>query len=313
MLKDSLRKLRRKNRMSQEELADRLFVSRSLIFFVVILLLFALCSCALTKTRNTVLSVRNAQLNRENLEHAYDLDGDPIVSINDQKESDTITVTFVDIQYDLKYKDTIEYVIGEVSVDEYVPVDNNNQCVVLLLPDGEIYAILASSIGKIDIESTADEMTVKHAVEFYLKEEIDFGLFDYCDITCSLPDISNGFGLYSFVWYNKIGDVGTDHTINLCVSQNGEISALWMKYRSKNRFEDVSDSISIDDYQDAIKDKIDSIFGDDLIEYNVISAVLTHYNDSIYLDCTISVSYSHGNIERLSEACRILLPVVAMG
>ena len=31
MLKDSLRKLRRKNRLSQEELADRLFVSRSLV------------------------------------------------------------------------------------------------------------------------------------------------------------------------------------------------------------------------------------------------------------------------------------------
>ena len=256
-----------------------------------------------------VLEVKNAQLDNTEMNHSYDIDSVPIISVNDQKKGNKKTITFGNKQYDLEYNETITYVIGEVCVDEYVIIGNNNQDKVLLMPDGEIYAMLVSSIGQIDIDRTAEASAVRQAVEDYLKEEIDFGSFKYCDVTCSLPDISDGFGLYSFVWYNKIGDIITDQTLNLCVKQNGEINALWMKYNSKKGFEDVSDSITINDFNDEIKDKIKKIYGDNLIEYSVSSSVLTHYDGNIYLDCTIAVSYCSENTEAYSEACRLLIPI----
>ena len=82
-----------------------------------------------------------------------------------------------------------------------------------------------------------------------------------------------------------------------------------MKYRSKNSFENVSDSISIDDYRGKIRDKIKSIYGDDLIEYDVYFTELTHYDGRPYLDCTIGVKYCLKNSENLSEACRLLVSI----
>ena len=281
---------------------------KAIIFLTIILLLFTICSCGMAKTHTVVLEVGNARYSDE-LKHTYDTEGNPIVSINNQKIGDTKSVFFGNKEYDLEYKETITYVIGEVCVDEYVTIGNDNQGKVLLLPDGEIYAMLVSSIGQIEIESTAEASTVRQTVETYLKEELDFGSFKYCDVTCSLSDISDGFGLYSFVWYSKIGDISTDQTLNLCVRQDGEISALWMKYRSKNSFEDISDSISIYDFKDKIRDKIEGIYGGNLIEYSVVSSVLTHYDSKPYIDCTIAVNYCLKSTEDFSEACRLLIPI----
>ena len=281
---------------------------KAFISLTIILLLFIICSCGMAKTRTVVLEVGNARYS-DDLKHTCDTEGNPIVSINNQKIGDTKSVYFGNKEYDLEYKETITYVIGEVCVDEYVTISNDSQGKVLLLPDGEIYAMLVPSIGQIEIESTAEASTVRQTVEAYLKEELDFGSFQYCDVTCTLPDISDGFGLYSFVWYNKIGDIGTDQTISLCVRQDGEISALWMKYRSKNSFEDVSDSISIYDFEDKIIDKIEEIYGENLIEYSVISYVLTHYDGKLYIDCTIAVNYCRKSTEVFSDACRLLIPI----
>ena len=283
-------------------------MKKTIIAFAVILLLFTTCSCGLTNTHTMVLEVGDARYSDEQ-KHTCDIDDNPIVSINDVKKGDKKTITFGNIEYDLEYKETITYVIGEVCVDEYVTIGNNNSDKVLFLPDGEIYAMLVSSIGLIEIESTAEALSVRQAVEDYLKEELDFSSFEYCDVTCSLPDISDGFGLYTFVWYNKIGDIVTDQFLKLCVRQNGEIGPIWMKYRSKNSFENVSDSISIDDYRGKIRDKIKSIYGDDLIEYDVYFTELTHYDGRPYLDCTIGVKYCLKNSENLSEACRLLVSI----
>lgn len=281
---------------------------KAFISLTIILLLFTICSCKMATAHTAVLEVGNARYS-DDLKHTYDIEGNPIVSINNLKIGDTKSVFFGNKEYDLEYKETITYVIGEVCVDEYVTIGNDNQGKVLFLPDGEIYAILMSSIGQIEIESTAEASTVRQTVESFLKEEVDFGSFKFCDVTCSLPDILDGFGLYSFVWYNKIGDIGTDQTLNLCVRQDGEISALWMKYRSKNGFEDVSDSITIDDYTDKIRDKIKTIYKDNLIEYDVVSSVLTHYDGKPFIDCTITVNYSSKSTEVFSEACRLLIPI----
>lgn len=279
-------------------------MKKTIVSFIILLLLFSVCSCGWSKTHTAVLEVNNLQLGNDVFKHTYDIGAEPVISKDDQKKGVEKAIAFCNVKYLLEYKETITYVLGDVCVDEYVVVDNNNQGKVLILPDGEIYAMLLSSIGQIDIESTADALTVRQAVELYLEKELDFGSFKYCNVTCSLPDVSDGFGLYSFVWYNTIGDIETDQTLNLCVKQNGEINALWMKFRSKNSFEGVSASISIDDYLDKIKDKVDSIYGDDLIESKVVSSVLTHYDGRIYIDCVIAVS-----IEEYSETCRLLIPV----
>lgn len=280
-------------------------------FFCIIafLLIITACSCGSTEKHNKVLEVNNAQLNNTTLNHSYDIDENAVVSVDDTKKGNIKTIIFCNKQYELKYNETITYVIGDITVDEYIVVGTNSQDKVLLLPDGEIYAVLASTVGQINIDRTADATTVRQAVEDYLKDELDFSTFESCDISCSLPDISEGFGLYSFVWYNKIGDVITDGTLNLCVKQSGEISAVWMKYRNKNGFENVPIDITIGDFHDEIKNKIKNIYGNNLIEYNVISSVLTHYDGNIYLDCTISVKYDN-ETENVSEACRLLLFVV---
>ncbi|MCR5695202.1 MAG: hypothetical protein K6G89_09610 [Clostridia bacterium] len=139
-------------------------MKKRIISFVIILLLFITCSCEMAKNHAVVLEVGNAQYGDE-LKHSSDIEGFPIVSINDQKKGDKKLVTFCNKEYELEYNETIRYVIGEVYVDEYVTTGNDDQGKVLFLPDGEIYAMLVPSLGQIEIESTADELTVRQTVK----------------------------------------------------------------------------------------------------------------------------------------------------
>ena len=272
---------------------------------IAILLLLTVCSCGLAGTKKKVLEVDNAQLNSAALKHAFDLDNDTIVSVIDQKKGDKKTVTFCNTQYHLEYNRTISYLIGETVVDEYGIVGTDKGRV-LLLPNGDIYAVLGLSVGHVDVDGTAEAPVVRNAVEDYLKEVFDFNSFGFCEITESLPDISNGFGLYSFVWYNKIGDIITDQTLKLCVDQNGDIRALWMKYRSDHKFENVSDNLTVNDFHDDIEEKIKSIYGDYLIDYHIQFSKLTRYDGQNCLECTVGVHYREDSDE-LSEACRLLV------
>ena len=51
------------------------------------------------------------------------------------------------------------------------------------------------------------------------------------------------------------------------------------------------------------------IYRDNLIEYDVVSSVLTHYDGKPFIDCTIAVNYSSKSTEGFSEACRLLIPI----
>ena len=280
-------------------------MKKFICFVIFFIFLITICSCAVEE-KCKILVVNTAQYNDTAFRHSYDVNNNTVISTEEQKKNEKKTVTFDDKQYNLIYSETITYITNDTVIDEYLVEGTNSQGKVLLLPNGEIYAILGIPLVKIDIEITADASTVRKTVEEYFKEEFDFSTFEFCDITRSSPDTSEEFGMYTFVWYNKIGDIRTCQTLKMCVGQDGEISVLWMKYRDNRKFENISNNVTISDFSEAIEKKIKSIYGDKLIGYDIYSSVITHYCGGNCIDCTIGVHYKINSME-FSEACQLLV------
>jgi hypothetical protein len=222
-------------------------MKKIICLFAILSIMLVSSSCQLNGDSNIeVLEVN--PLHRDAFNHSNEISETVKTRIEDSKVGNKRTVTFNSKQYYLVYAQTITYIIGGVTVDQYSILNSNKEGSILLLPDGSIFAILKCPIVKLDIDEKADSETVRKEVEKALGKCIDFSAFEHVKVTESLPDKTNGFGLYFFVWYNKIGDIMTDQTLQLCVKQNGEVGGLWMKYNADMTFDSVPNDICIDNY-----------------------------------------------------------------
>lgn len=276
---------------------------------IIIFTIISLCACSFVKKHNTVLEVNAEFYDDDQHHHSPDIKDEIISSVDDNKVGDRKTITFLGKQYDLVYKETMSYVLSDTVADIYDVENQVDQSDILLLQDGTIYAILSLPIGWVNIDKKAEVEVARTAVEDYLKDEIDFDSFEYFESFCSLPDTSNGFGMYSFLWYNKIGDIKTHNCISLCVHENGEINALKMHYRKGDDFSEVPQDIKIENYYDDIERKLKRIYGKDFTRFEVMNSTITRYNGSNCINCTVGVHYYRHKDFETSEAINLLVVI----
>ena len=256
----------------------------------------------------SIFEVTNPQLAVSHFDHKNEISNTTILSVDATKLNITKTVEFLGEQYDVIYKQTIYYLLGDTTVDQFSVVDNNADSL-LFLPDGTVYAALISPVTTIDIDMHADKETVRAAVEAALFGEIDFTGFEFCDIEGSLEDTTGGFGLYTLRWYNKKHDIMTGEIVQVSVRQNGEVGSVWMKNRVDLGLDELPDDFNINDYTSDIENKLHEIYGDALIDYEVMWEVLTRYDASPCIDITIGVSCIDPTGELMSEACELAVVI----
>ncbi|MBO4879034.1 MAG: hypothetical protein J5544_02120 [Clostridia bacterium] len=251
----------------------------------------------------SILEVMNPRLAESPFTHRNDIRETTVVSVDAAKQNSTKTVVFMGRQYEVVYKQTIKYLFGNTTVDQFSVVDNKSDSL-LLLPDGTVYAALVSPVTTLDIDEHADKETVRAAVEAALKDTIDFTAFEFCDIEGSVEDTTDGFGMYRLTWYNKKHGIMTGDTVQVSVRQNGEVGSVWMKNTVDLGLDALTDPFGIEDYSDAIEEELLDIYGDAMTGYEVMWASLTNYEGCPCLDCTIGVSG-----EAWSEACELAIVI----
>ncbi len=251
----------------------------------------------------SILEVMNAQFAESPFTHKNDIRETTIVSVDATKRNSIRTVEFMGSQYTVAYKQTIKYLFGNTTVDQFSVVGNDSDSL-LLLSDGTVYAALVSPVITLDIDEHAEKEIVRAAVEAALNDVIDFSVFEFCDIDCSVEDTTGGFGLYRFLWYNKKHGIMTGETVQISVAQSGEVGSIWMKNTVDLGLDALTDDFSIEDYSDAIGEKLREIYGDAITGYEVMWASLTNYEGKPCIDCTIGVSG-----ETWSEACELAIVI----
>ena len=256
----------------------------------------------------SILEVMNPQLAVSHFDHKNEISETTIVSVDAAKQNSMKTVEFMGRQYDLIYKQTIKYLFGDTTVDQF-SVAGNTADSLLLLPDGTVYAALLSPVTTLDIDEHADKETVRAAVEAALGGEIDFTGFEFCDIEGSLEDTSEGFGLYTLRWYNKKHDIMTGEIVQVSVRQSGEVGSIWMKNRVGLDLDELPEGFCVEDYSSEIESKLREIYGEAMEDYEIMNVVLTYYDGRPCLDLTVGVSCLDSNGNALSEACELAVVI----
>ncbi|MBO4849176.1 MAG: hypothetical protein J5586_08515 [Clostridia bacterium] len=251
----------------------------------------------------SILEVMNPQLAESPFTHRNDIRETTAVSFDAAKQNSTKTVEFMGRQYEAEYKQTIKYLFGNTTVDQFSVIGRESDSF-LLLSDGTIYAALVSPAATLDIDEYANKETVRAAVEAALKDTIDFTAFEFCDVEGSVEDTTDGFGTYRLMWYNKKYGFMTGETVQVSVRQNGEVGSVWMKNTVDLGLDALTDSFSIEDYSGMIEEELRTIYGDAMTGYEVMWASLTNYEGKPCLDCTIGV-----NGEAWSEACELAIVI----
>ena len=286
-------------------------------FILIILLLPSLLLSCLriqeSEKKFEVLEVRLEQYENTPIIHHNDISETIKVSTNTSNKSFTKKMFFSGKELQLEYKDTYTYITRSETLERYEIVNSENKdACVMVTKEGKIFSILGETVCILDIEKTASVDEVKQAVIQALGSSIDFAKYEYCDGVESLPDITNGFGLYTYCWYNKLGDVIVGDYVSLCVNHDGEISGLNMNYNAEHNFNNMKNEIFLKDYTASIAEKLQDIYSSNsckLSDYNIKTAILCEYNNNYYIDCVVSVHYIDAEGSEWSEACQLMVKI----
>lgn len=286
-------------------------------FILIILLLPSLLLSCLriqeSEKKFEVLEVRLEQYENTPIIHHNDISETIKVSTNTSNKSFTKKMFFSGKELQLEYKDTYTYITRSETLERYEIVNSENKdACVMVTKEGKIFSILGETVCILDIEKTASVDEVKQAVIQALGSSIDFSKYEYCDCVESLPDITNGFGLYTYCWYNKLGDAIVGDYVSLCVNHDGEISGLNMNYNAEHNFNNMKNEIFLKDYTASIAEKLQDIYSSNsckLSDYNIKTAILCEYNNNYYIDCVVSVHYIDAEGSEWSEACQLMVKI----
>lgn len=277
------------------------------IICIMFVVLFAVMLCACQKHENSkVLAIQGGFLGSTDTQ-TFEITERATTSIEKTKLGSHKNIEFAGKQYELIYCQTINYVVGGTEVDQYTVIGGKKGDSILLLPNDTIYAMLCSSIKSIDVDKHASTDSVKAAVESALSDEISFSNFEHCTVNESLEDKTEGFGLYTFTWYNTKGNIMTDDFVKVCVRQDGDVGALWLKSAEDLPVDLVPDDISIDLYVDDIEKKLQDLYSNQIVDYEVISSTISCFGSDPCIDCIVSVHSKDSNGEVVSDACELVL------
>ncbi len=227
----------------------------------------------------------------------YDINETVRFSTKKDAPDNTRTIEFAGNKYELKYTQTIEYVLLNTVVDEYEVITDNPPASasdrehVELLPDGTPYAILTESVSKINMNDCKTGEDVRKAVELTLKDEIDFSAFDVCKTEDPIPEAD--YIYYRIFWYKSISGILTNNYISVSVDPDGNVFALWMPSNADLGLDNVPDNINLNDYTKAFDARLREAYGEKLVKYEINrdSARLTNINGSPCIDVEIAVDF----------------------
>ncbi|MBR0135034.1 MAG: hypothetical protein IJM18_02435 [Clostridia bacterium] len=236
--------------------------------------------------------------------HGFDAEEGVIESYDESKAKEAKTLDFAGNHYELEYLNTYYYTIGNYTVDYYSVKGHEYNA--FLFPDGRLKTLVSDPIITIEIDPHAAPEEARRAVENALGDEIDFSLFEYCDVKQGAKtDPDSGFFSYTILWYNKKGDIMTDGYVQIKVHQDGDISIV--KLPTDCKLDSVPDDIRFDDYVPAMEEKLDEIYGEELVSYDLTYCMLTNYGGTPGIFCYLDVYLNSGYDEPLSEICELVI------
>ena len=218
--------------------------------------------------------------------------------------------TISNVKCELKYKDSIYYPIGCNTVHRYI-VNGNEENTLLLDEYGNIKSILYS-FTTLSINRSASPKEILEPLKNELVKIFDITYYENVRMSDE-KDTVNGFGIYDYLFFNKIGNYITDY-LKVSVKDDGSVFGLFIINLTPD---DYKLKIDTEKEHSAIESKLKEIYNTDTTQYKsynmVLDPLIVQYNDSMYIQYTISTNYLHMQYgERSSFAHYILIPVGAI-
>lgn len=276
---------------------------KPIAIFCLLLLVFVLLSCS---HKLTVLDASHQPYDAR-LNHVIDIKEETHTTVEDKKIGSKKIVDFLDSSITYEYQNTIEYVIGDIIVDQYYNSENNAKA--LFLKDGSLYALIDCNYIRIEIDRNATKEDVYDKIVDTFKNEIDFTAFSYHSCFQSFLEKEDGFGLYGYTWNNKYGDFTEDSSLTIAVNQDGEINSIHMGYKNQRNINYDKFDTDTKSYLPYIEDKLNGIYNTDeckLDNYKIHSSEITLYKKECYVHFAIQVGYLNDN-EKRQEICDLLV------
>ncbi|MBR0135032.1 MAG: hypothetical protein IJM18_02425 [Clostridia bacterium] len=224
------------------------------------------------------------------------------------------TIKFAGKSFSLVYKSSIQnYSLNYVN-DMYDLVgydhsdyewDYKNR--VSLRQDGSVVFFNTNSdmpFVMLDIKRDDSEQTVRAAVEDALKNDIDFSRYECFETEYKY--VSPDGGNYRLSWYNKKNGIKTgDHCV-VFISDGGIFGVVIG--RPSYDWDSITDDISFDDYLPAIEDKLREVYGESLLEHEIIGYTLSTFEGQPCFNCMFGIKYTEEGVkEPINEAIRVIV------
>ena len=256
---------------------------------------------------NSILVVDNGQLSvSEDLNYKNLISNKPQYFIADAVQAEKQMV-FNNVECELNYKDSLYYPIGCKTMHRYI-VNGNEDKTILIDESGNIKSVLYS-YTTLNIDRSASPEEILEPLKNELIKILDIGYYE----KVKLPDANqdaNGFGIYSYVFYNAIGNYMTDY-LKVSVSDDGSVFGL-----SINNLTLVDFKLDIDMEKEsfAIESKLKEIYNTETTQYQsyniVFNPCIVQYNEQVYIQYILSTNYLHTQYGEMSSYLNtVLIPV----
>ncbi len=226
----------------------------------------------------------------------YDYSESIHMEADESKIGQKKSVSFAGKEYNLIYKETIDYVVNDFTVDSYEIVSDDpgfeqSKTSAKLLSDGTLVSIWIhdGAIAQITFDKDMGHEEIAASVADALKAEIDVGAFEHVDVVD--PDPEKLENNYSITWYNETSGLTHRDYIWVKMDPDGRICSVWMTNRAIHNLEDTSE-LKLDDYIPAIEAKLHDMYGD-YTSYELKSSSLTVVEGSpcIYCEGVVELVY----------------------
>lgn len=257
---------------------------------------------ASTESPCRILEIKSGTLDGSKASHHFDVEETVIKTVDESRQNSEKTATFLGKQYDLVYSQTITYVFGNYTVDEYSVKDQEGTF--KLLPDGTIISVSMNPIISLGLGSSPSAEAVRAAAEAAFAETLDFDEFEYCDL--AEPDQDSGFFFYELLWYNRKGGIKMGDYASISIDLDGNVCIVLMRNNIDYGFSGLSDDIVFESFIPSIEAKLHDIYGDDLVDYDILQYEFSNVDGVPCIQCTIGVRYDVPNSEFFySESCKL--------
>lgn len=282
-------------------------MKKIIVFLLVLIFIISICSCnSEQNTSNTldgVYEIDTESYTTESLNHKNVI-SDSIKYSTDENAATTKTVNICGTEYELTYKDTVTYVVGERSLNRYTVNENDE---ILLSKNGGISAILFE-FAKINRTKNSTPEELLPLLKNELNKVINISQYKEVRLPEPVPENQEG-AIIDFLFYNEKYGIITDYAL-VSVNGNGGVFAL------KTR--DFDDSLitvepSKSNLEEILELKLSDMYTTEEITYKSYeifeTPVFTVYNGKVFASYNVFATYIHKDRGEESDwLIRILVP-----